>query len=347
MQEGTKRSLPKTQIAIALAVLALAASSGVVSALGASSVPDAVAKDASCLAPEAALVADEGEMGPEPGVDALLKRLYALFVGMDGFIDVYYHPELEPAYRPLFVGSLPEAAAQRVAEVPLGFDVVAQAPMPAGPGTLPDVNDITCNMIRPGALINNICTTSFLFSDGTDLYISTAGHCIATNQPATVGKLGHIGNAVFSTGSGGVGNDFAIVKLLPSKHALATAEMCDWAGPTGTFGFTSSILGQETVQTGYGSVVGYPPIVLAPPRPKVGVGVSWGATSFTWVGSSIPGDSGSAIRLESGNALGTVTHISLAPPIINYGTRWDHGVALAAAAGYPGLVLQTVSYTHL
>lgn len=286
---------------------------------------------------------------PPADVDAMLWTLHDLYAGLPGFVDVYYFPGGPAEYRPLFAFAVPLAAKTVPTPVPVAFDVLAQAPAKLDAGATPSANDLLCSSgptpIRPGARLSTplgTCTLSFVFKAGTKTYVGTAGHCLNTGDTAEVQGVGVVGTAAFSTGDAGVGNDFAVIEVLASLVPKVSPEMCDWAGPTGAF-TGSGITGQATVQTGYGG--GVPGGV--PPRPLTGIGTGYGATSFTWIGGSIPGDSGSAIRLHSGQALGTVTHLGVGVVGDNFGTRLDRGVALAAAGGVSGLTLQTVSYTHL
>lgn len=310
---------------------------------------------------------------PPAEIDATLQRLHALYDGMPGFVDVYFYPaptDHAPGadFHPTFVGAVPTEAYAVETAVPVDFDVVPSAPVHArsasptdggpaadvpgaglatdGPGPLPDVGDVQCRGIRPGSHMAGGCTASFLFTDGTDIFVATAGHCVSEGQTAVSPAAGGaIGTVVFSTGqASGPGHDFALVKVDPSKHDLVSAEMCDWAGPTQAFG-GGSILGRGVVYTGHGGVGGL--LGPHPPRPRPGPGVSWGAETFQWVGAGIPGDSGSAVRLTGGEALGTLTHVSILPvPGINLGTRWDHGLDLAAQDGIDGLELMTVDWVH-
>lgn len=282
-------------------------------------------------------------------IDAILQELYAVYADIPGLIDVYFYPEQETMYQVTFEGEVPAEAFDRNAPYPVSIVAVDVEFQELDPGTVPSVADIRCAIgpqpIRPGNRVTSpigVCTLSFVFKDADTTYVGTAGHCGNPGQAAWVDGAGNIGDFVFSTGSGGVGNDFALIEVKQSYvvAGMVTAEMCTVGGPTSPFvGF--SISGDDTIQTGHGGGV-----VGGPPRPKAGVGLTWGATSFTWVGSSAPGDSGSAIRLETGDALGTVTHLNLLVPVQNYGTRLSHGLSLAASGGYPGLVLQTVPWTH-
>jgi hypothetical protein len=336
-------SFRRLPIALALVPLAL----GVVSGLSLS----ADAPDCSEARPTQAVPMDD--------IGAMLDRLHALYAGLDGFVDVYYYPGHPVEFRPMFIGSVPEAARAVETPVPIAFDVIESAPQDMGPGPAPDAGDILCTGIRPGSWISagGACTTNFVFTDPQgNLYIGTAGHCISTGQTAVVANVGLIGTAVFSTGDGGVGNDFALIKINADKMSLVNPEMCDWGGPTGVF-TGPSITGRRVLHTGHGyGVVGSAVVTPMPPRPKEGVGEAWGATSLTWVGYPWPGDSGSAIRLDGGTSVGTVglgagilTHgigVSVvgAPAGLGFGTRLDKAIQMS---GINGLQLVTVPYAHL
>lgn len=286
---------------------------------------------------------------PVEYVEARLLELHALYADLPGFVDAYYRPDPTAAYRLLFVGEVPPGARDRAPPAPVAFDILPAAPAPLPlVDPLPSADDIQCTGIRPGARVSTpigICTLSFIFTNGIDLFAGTAGHCIRTGQTASVGGLGVFGTAAWSSAGGGIGNDFALIRVNANLRDQVSAEMCDWAGPTGTFaGPTLSGIG--VVHTGHGLGV-----VAAPPRPRSGVGLSWGATSFQWAGNGAIGDSGSAVRTEGvvtnddGDALGTLTHgaTPVTSPLI-FGTRWDRGLNLANAAGLGGMQLVTVDH---
>lgn len=278
-------------------------------------------------------------------VDRILRQLYETYRGMPGFLDVYYHPDQAVKFRPLFVQSVPAQALLQTVPVEVAFDVAPEQPVPQDPGSLPSTSDVLCTGLRPGSRYNGGCTLNFVYTDGTNTFMGTAGHCIGVGTSVFVPTVGTVGTVVFSTGNAGLGNDFALVQLNAFGAGIVNPEMCNWGGPTGGFAGVN-ILGQTVVQTGHGSVVGLPNFVHIPPRPRAGVGVSIGATSYMWAGATVPGDSGSPVELQSGLALGTHTHRPLIAPGVAGGTRWDHGLALAAAGGFPGLSLVTVGWVH-
>jgi|GEM_PF-1599649 len=295
---------------------------------------------------------------PVNDVLARLDELHALYAGLPGFVDVYYYTDGGVEYRPMFVGSVPAAALAVTTPVPVSFDVIPALPDAMGPGPAPDAGDLLCQGIRPGVHISGLggCTANFIFSDPQgNKYVGTAGHCINQGGYATVSNIGLIGQAVFSTGDGGVGNDFALIKINADKLSLVNPEMCDWGGPTGVF-TGPSITGRRVLHTGHGyGVTGGALGVTLPSRPKEGVGSGWGSTSMTWVGYPWPGDSGSAIRLDGGTSIGTVgqgagilTHglgvSEVAIPGFGYGTRLDKAIQMT---GISGLQLVTVPNAHL
>lgn len=277
-------------------------------------------------------------------IDARLDDLYEVYAGLPGFVDVYFQPTEDPAFRPTFVREVPQAARDRPTPVPVGFDVLPAAPTPpgpeSGPGPLPSPSDLLCTGIRPGASLSNSCTINFIFTDGSAIYAGTAGHCIGVGNRAAIPGVGQVGTVVFSR-AGGVGQDFALIEIDPAFHDRVSAEMCDFGGPSDTFdgGFA---LGTPTLQTGHGGGG----VGDLPPRPKTGSFLSWGARSFQYVGGSVPGDSGSPVRLAGGEALGTLTHINLLIPVQNFGTTWDGGLDMAAEEGFTGLELVTSQNLH-
>lgn len=126
----------------------------------------------------------------------------------------------------------------------------------------PDVSLAPCPGIRPGAALVLhlgpewwfplsaeliLCTMGFIVTDGTDLYVTTAGHCLAgaDNQippgsraemaggiqfgtPVYVWCEGQVANAPCS-----LGRDFGLIRIDADKHHLVSPEMCAWGAPTG------------------------------------------------------------------------------------------------------------------
>lgn len=270
---------------------------------------------------------------PSPAVQARLETLHGRFAGLDGFVDVYVVPDREPSHVAVFVGEVPVAAHLVETSVPVALRSVPDAPEPAPAGSSqPSQEDIQCYaQIRPGSPINGGCTLGFIYKNTTDgdadYFATTAGHCLSEGQKAKIPGYGLFGLTVFSTGSGGVGHDFAVIDIYDIFEDDVNGEMCTVGGPTGPN--EDAILGEPVVHSGVGQVVGFPFDHVVPPRPRAGVGTLWGATSFAWYGAAIPGDSGSAIRLRSGGALGVITHLGGTLLGTNVGTTWAHGLDLA------------------
>lgn len=272
--------------------------------------------------------------GPSPAVQERLEGLHELFADFDGFVDVYRVPDREPGHIAVFAEEVPAAAHRVETPVPVGLRSIPEPPetVPAEAST-PSQEDVQCwAQVRPGAPINGGCTLGFIYkhvtSDGeTDYYATTAGHCLSEGQQAKVPGYGLFGMTVFSTGDGGVGNDYAVIEIYDIFEDDVSGEMCSIGGPTGQN--DDAILGEPVVHSGVGQGVGFPFDHLVPPRPRAGVGTLWGAVSFAWYGGAIPGDSGSAIRLQSGGSLGVITHLGGTFIGTNTGTTWVHGMDMA------------------
>ena len=139
-------------------------------------------------------------------------------------------------------------------------------PVMAGLVPQHDVSAAPCPGIRPGgALILRFtpmemvyCTMAFLVTDGADLYVATAGHCVdpslgvpglgervsAHGVPGTFGTVVHqwcegtdsVGELTGDLVRGGgcaPGTDFALIRIDADKRAYASPAMCAWGAPTG------------------------------------------------------------------------------------------------------------------
>jgi hypothetical protein len=200
----------------------------------------------------------------------------------------------------------------------------------------------TC-MVSP-----NGCTMSFVFTDGTSNYIGTAGHCAGVGQTviAQVGvridptdsvvvTLAAIGSVVKSV-NGGIGRDFALVKIDPG-FAVVPA-MAGALGPTGML--CGDPVGQPVMHYGHGYI-----FFVEQGDPKFGEVVPdltavvpfTSPDGFNWVGYGLPGDSGSGVMNDAGLAVGDLTHgISVAGlpvPGLSFGTDMD-GIYSIIGTGY-------------
>ncbi|HYZ93499.1 MAG TPA: hypothetical protein VFA34_14085 [Actinomycetota bacterium] len=212
-----------------------------------------------------------------------------------------------------------------------------------------------CQGVRPGgALIVKsgefdviYCTMAFLVTDGTDVYLTTAGHCtleefgVPTLGQDTYahGVDGPIGKVVYTwcegraaNGGCGGGTDFGMIKLNANGVKHANPAMCGWSAPAGIFRDHDLVV-RETRHTGWGSGIGgagagtrlngqlvQPGNPITQSRRSIGIDFSDDNAVLGW-GAAIPGDSGSGMLVtdlpqapsthqNAPNALGVLTHIS-------------------------------------
>ena len=142
-------------------------------------------------------------------------------------------PEMNEVTEPL-LGPLPswldDALRQRAMQASLSgmaVDLAAgtDVPIPAGV------------VVQPGTLLlaHGACTTGFLLYKGGVTYATTAGHCVSyVGEPVlfVVGTLLLGGGYVSSFQQGGVGYDWAIVRLDPAVATRAVAALPVIGGPT-------------------------------------------------------------------------------------------------------------------
>jgi hypothetical protein len=183
------------------------------------------------------------------------------------------------------------------------------------------------------------CTANFVFTDGTNVYIGQAAHCSGTGgstdtNGCVAGSL-PLGTTVEVSGASRPGtlvynswitmqaagetdadtcayNDFALVRLDPADHGRVNPSVPHWGGPVG-LERNGTRLG-ETVYSYGNSSLRLGVTQLSPKR-----GASLGTTGNGWshpvytVTPGVPGDSGSAFLDATGNALGTLSTLALAP----------------------------------
>jgi hypothetical protein len=191
----------------------------------------------------------------------------------------------------------------------------------------------------------DVCVASCIdnaLSQGTYLRLVAT----ATYQPVAYGE------------SGGPGQDFGLVEIPADQHGLLRPWMPQFGGPTG---YDPSQSGDTLVHYGHGTYCCPSPVGGAASRTPADQGrvaTSLGATSlfgaaggsFSAVGSSTGGDSGSGVAIglpsaargmQGGAAVGVLTH-GVAVEGIPYfeGTTLAHGLDMVRAA--TGLDLQLV-----
>ena len=232
-------------------------------------------------------------------------------------------------------------AALAAASLSLTVTFVGAASAPAGadPAWAPAASAA----IHPGVQTHTEgaqCTSNFVFTDGTNVYIGQAAHCSGTDgNTATDGCTSHslpLGTAVTVDGATQPGtmvynswltmqndthetdaetcayNDLAIVKLAAADALMVNPSIPHWGGPTATsasapaFGDTCYTYGNSELRGGVST--------LSPKTGKV-IGSSahgWSHTVYTAT-PGIPGDSGSAFLDKTGAALGVLSTVAVAP----------------------------------
>jgi hypothetical protein len=224
------------------------------------------------------------------------------------------------------------------------------------------------NAIHPGVQTRSPsgqCTANFIFSDSGGTYIGQAAHCTgtgaatetdgckATSLPegtaVTVGGASKPGTMVYNSwvrmrAAGETNantcayNDLALVKLDPADVANVDPTVPFWGGPAGTN--TSGCAGGKVYSYGNSSLRAG----VSALSPKTGLCVSddgggWSHKVATAT-PGIPGDSGSAFLDATGQALGVLSTIEIAP-VAGSNNIGDINKELGYARvhGFPGMTL--------
>ncbi|MFL5895695.1 MAG: hypothetical protein ACJ76Z_11380 [Thermoleophilaceae bacterium] len=209
------------------------------------------------------------------------------------------------------------------------------APKQDGPGPLDVCPGVDPNSPSPSTSVVSAgtcevypygCTANFIYSNGSQYYVGTAGHCVDRTgqdvymQVATPG----IGPTIADIGTvakhvdGGVGNDYSVIAIRPG---FAVDPKSPAGGPQGIY----TGCGPETVRYwghGYG-------VAVAQGKLEGGLATNWYDDGYGWTGVGAPGDSGSGVLTTSGQAAGDFTHL-----IVNY-------------PGYPGSDLAGTRITKI
>jgi hypothetical protein len=182
------------------------------------------------------------------------------------------------------------------------------------------------------------CTANFIYTDAGGTYIGQAAHCASTGAATdTDGCLAGtlpLGTPVEVTGASRPGtlvysswvtmqangesnadtcayNDLALVKIDPADVGKVNPSVPGYGGPTGVGG-DSAIL--DDVYSYGNSSLRLGITQLSPKQGKVvsTEGGGWSRTVYT-VTPGIPGDSGSGFLNASGQAIGVLSTVALAP----------------------------------
>jgi hypothetical protein len=208
---------------------------------------------------------------------------------------------------------------------------VASAWAPAGQAT-----------IHPGVQVftnGAQCTSNFVFGDGSNVYLGQAAHCSGTGgntatDGCTSGTL-PVGTPVDVTGASHPGtmvynswatmqtngetnadtcafNDLALIKIDPADVGSVNPSVPGFGGPTGV-GTVSGSAGETVYSYGNSELRGG----VTKLSPKQGVliqdeGNGWSHNVLT-VSPGIPGDSGSGFMNGSGQAIGILSTLQVAP----------------------------------
>ena len=219
--------------------------------------------------------------------------------------------------------------------------VTTFAALAVAPGTAGAWAPAASATIHPGVqtvTAGGQCTANFIYTAGGNTYIGQAAHCSSTGAATdTDGCLSAslpLGTSVEVTGASHPGtlaynswltmqangesnadtcayNDLALVKLDPADVAKVNPSVPGFGGPTGVGG--DSATGADVYSYGNSSLR----FGVTQLSPKRGIvvqteGNGWSRTVYT-VTPGIPGDSGSGFLNASGQAIGVLSTVALAP----------------------------------
>ena len=202
------------------------------------------------------------------------------------------------------------------------------------------------------------CTANFIFSSGDDVLIGQAAHCSGTGAATDTngcdaGSLplgtevdiqgaAHPGELVYSSWLAMQGtnesdanacayNDFALVKIDPRDHGRVNPSIPVFGSPDG-IDTNGTAVGDQVYTYGNSS------LRLGLTQLSPHVGVSLGTSGNGWTNSiytitpGLPGDSGSAVVSQNGEALGILVTLALLPaPASNGVTSLEQALAYANA----------------
>ena len=192
------------------------------------------------------------------------------------------------------------------------------------------------------------CTANFVFSDGTSTYVGYAAHCAGTGAatdtdgcstqslplgtPVTFNKGASLISEGTQVGTGTLAysswlamqqagetnantcayNDFALVRVDSAYVGNVNPSVPFWGGPV-ALATQGTTLGESVYS--YGNSLLRGGIELLSPKRGLSLGdtgAGWSHTVYT-VTPGIPGDSGSGFMDDSGNALGVLSTVAIAP----------------------------------
>lgn len=209
------------------------------------------------------------------------------------------------------------------------------------------------------------CTSNFVFEEGSTVYLGQAAHCSGTGgqtetDGCTSGSL-PIGTPVEVTGAEKPGtlaynswltmqaagekdpdtcayNDLALIRLDPADVGRVNPSVPGFGGPTGVG--TVGELGSTVYSYGNSELRGG----VTKLSPKQGIVIQNEGGGWSHIVSTltpgIPGDSGSGFMNESGQAIGILSTLQIAPLAGTNGVGdLSRELAYAQAHGFPNLQL--------
>src|SRR3954453_2266765 len=150
------------------------------------------------------------------------------------------------------------------------------------------------------------CTANFVYTNGSQFFIGTAGHCVdkvgqdvymQVNTPGVGASIADIGT-VSKFVNGGVGNDYSVIAI---RSGFAVAPKLPQGGPQGIYTGCG-----PAVVTHYGHGYG---VAVAQGKLEGGLATNWYDDGYGWTGAGAPGDSGSAVLANGTLAAGDFTHL--------------------------------------
>jgi len=157
------------------------------------------------------------------------------------------------------------------------------------------------------------CTANFIYAGGGNRYLGTAAHCTdGVGDPVIIQvdttTLVEVGTVARRTSDEEPGDDAAIIQIDPAvaeKWGVNPA-VPFIGGPQGVY-TECGPTGVKSYGHGYAAAVGQG-------KPNVGVASVFYDDGYGWNGTALPGDSGSGVLTEAGQALGNLTHLIIFDP---------------------------------
>lgn len=220
------------------------------------------------------------------------------------------------------------AAGDRGVAIPTGVSVTASST--AFLGIRPGQQIIIGNLLGGFSL----CTSNFVFKQGDNYWIGTAGHCGKVGEPVSMiflpNAIANIGTITKSTGDAGIGDDFALISIRQSLNNRVSPSMAHWGGPK--FAYAGTTAPNIVKHTGHGLGIG------TGGTPRLGFGIYYSSTRYTFLGLINKGDSGGPANTGNNQALGNITHISVD---LSYGIGTVAGTSIRRILQVAGVPLAT------